>query len=339
MTIPRLARRRRGGALFAAVASFAALIPALTLGASPASATTPCRTAGHAYLTQPGKAYQSGFEGDQRYGVQTLTFQRGTQQFRYGANGISFISYVQFRIFDTANPSRNAGDEIAGVYNLQPGRNCVVNEVGPYTFDAAPGLYEVRATYLAGNSGRAVDEPVVRFRILPPSGESPAVSDFDGDSRTDLAVYRPGNATWYINGVGAFNYGDTGDIPVPGDYNGDRRTDIANFRPSNGTWYIGGNPVQYGAPGDIPVPGDYNGDGITDVAVYRPSNGTWYVYNVGVFQWGVPGDVPVPGDYNGDGRTDTAIWRPNDGTWWVRDYGVFQWGAPGDIPTNRWPLG
>jgi hypothetical protein len=74
--------------------------------------------------------------------------------------------------------------------------------------------------------------------------------DFDGDARTDVAVFRPSDGNWYyqrsstitVNGavgtLGVFNWGLAGDIPQPADYDGDKRTDFAVFRPSSGTWYI-----------------------------------------------------------------------------------------------------
>jgi hypothetical protein len=74
--------------------------------------------------------------------------------------------------------------------------------------------------------------------------------DFDGDARTDVAVFRPSDGNWYYqrsstitaNGTvgtpAAFQWGLTGDIPQPADYDGDKRTDFAVFRPSTGTWYI-----------------------------------------------------------------------------------------------------
>ncbi len=160
--------------------------------------------------------------------------------------------------------------------------------------------------------------------------------DYDGDGKTDLAVWRlasDGQGTWYVRNQFTVEWGLRGDVPVPGDYDGDGDTDLAVWRPSNGNWYVRNQfTIEWGVRGDVPVPGDYDGDGKTDLAVWRPSNGKWYIRTQFTVPWGASGDVPVPGDYNGDGKTDTATWRPSNGNWYVREQFTIQWGVSTDIP-------
>jgi glucose/arabinose dehydrogenase len=178
-------------------------------------------------------------------------------------------------------------------------------------------------------------------KIFVISGAAPT-ADFDGDAKSDIAVYR--SETWFIqrssdNGQTLVGWGAASDVPVLMDNDGDGKIDQAVFR--NGAWFIlkstgGSQVVGWGTAGDVPVPADYDGDGKTDVAVFR--NGAWFILkSTGgsqVVGWGTAGDVLVPADYDGDGKTDVAVFR--NGAWFIlRSMGGNQlvgWGMAGDVP-------
>jgi hypothetical protein len=148
-------------------------------------------------------------------------------------------------------------------------------------------------------------------------------------------------------------WGLPGDEPVQADYDGDEKTDYAVWRPldqsgnPSGTWFIWRSltndsaQYQWGSPTDIPVPGlDYDQDGKADLTVYRARTGEWlyalssfgYSHSqAGTFVFSPGGDgdatgaaatdIPVTGAFN-DGTTANpaypgsfGLWRPSTGIW------------------------
>jgi hypothetical protein len=145
-------------------------------------------------------------------------------------------------------------------------------------------------------------------------GDQAINRDYDGDGKTDLAVFRKGAAPgdpalWFY----------LGSDPVT--------------NPTNGVFTIPWGTTGVGTTsGDTPVPGDYDGDGKFDLAVYRfgglSPNNAFLVrrssdLGLTVQQWGnFQTDYILPGDYDGDGKTDfcaarTGALSTTPIQWWV----------------------
>ena len=204
--------------------------------------------------------------------------------------------------------------------------------------------------YAAGNAansdGRTSGDYI--YTTSKPTLSGTAISNYDGDAASDVAVYRSSTGVWYSlnstnNAFRALSFGASGDLPTAGDFDGDGKTDYAVYRPSNTTWYLqqstaGFAAVSFGTSTDTPTAGDYDGDGKTDIAVYRPSTGVWYVLGSQngffAFSFGAAGDKPVQADYDGDGKTDYAVFRSSNNVWyiWKSTTGFYavSFGAAGD---------
>lgn len=182
----------------------------------------------------------------------------------------------------------------------------------------------------ASSNGRNYDFTLARFTGDAVLNHKPF--DFDGDGKSEVGIFRPSVAEWWIymsgsNSVFAAQFGASTDKIAPADYTGDGKTDLAFWRPATGEWFVVRSEdntyftAPFGTSGDIPVPADYDADGKADVAVFRPSTGFWFVNRSAggttTQLFGSNGDQPIANDYDGDGRADLAIYRPSVGQWWI----------------------
>lgn len=155
-------------------------------------------------------------------------------------------------------------------------------------------------TFLLSSKGYDVSQALIRS--FGQMEDIPVMADYDGDNKTDIAVFHSGGITgsdptsqsayWKIcesstsfdcvNHV-SVQWGDRTDVPMPGsDFDGDSHADLAVYRPSLGNWYwrtvtsgtwhtiYGNGPAEVSPL--IQLPGLYDNDEATDLVTYNPAN-------------------------------------------------------------------
>ena len=230
-----------------------------------------------------------------------------------GLDGNAFGFVAGFQANDIPVPGDFNGDGKADLAAYRP-------STGTFRVVANP-LYTGGATVVLQNSLE------IRPGVI---GGTPFTADFDGDGRTDFAVYHGPTGGFVVRlnkadgslpyvlqtAVGTGISFVNGDIPVASDVNGDGRSDWVLYRPNDGT------PIDLNGDGKAD---DVNGDGIPDfqgkwyallnqgvVATPTPptaSNNAVSLYANGL-KLGITGDVPISGDFNGDTKSDWSVWRP-----------------------------
>lgn len=211
------------------------------------------------------------------------------------------------------------------------------------------------AYFIYGDIGSTAGNLPDVTRLIPDLAPRKASFDFDGDGRSDVGVFRPSNAVWYISqsdlGALFIQWGLTGDKLAAHDYDGDGKSEIGIFR--DGSWHgyslaSGYQRANMGLAGDQPLIGTfYNAQtsGTSERWVLRGIRSgvpTWYVWpgpSLTPAPTTLPGELstdrPVIGDFDGDSWDDPGYFR--DGDWHSKltslgAMGTFHWGAAGDIP-------
>ncbi len=214
---------------------------------------------------------------------------------------------------------------------------------GSVTVAAAPaGYYTVAFSDLPG-----FRTPPAQSVFVDP-GRTSAVAgvyvscqrnDFDGDGKSDPALYDPVGGGWFVflsdsgYALASLLLGGAGWPALAPDFDGDGKADPAVYDTTaailyarlSGSGYALAAAAGLGGAGFEAVMADVDGDGRADPAVYAETSGTWlyrlsgsnYVAD-GLTGFGGGGFRPAPGDYDGDRKADLAVYQADSGSWFIR---------------------
>ncbi|WP_158888834.1 FG-GAP-like repeat-containing protein [Amycolatopsis anabasis] len=202
---------------------------------------------------------------------------------------------------------------------------------------------------VALSNGSGFDQARTWHTHFAIGAEFPAVGDFNGDGKDDIATFTRGDSgKVYVSLSDGTKFVQDGwkwhdhfalgnEIPAVGDFNGDGKADIATFtRADSGKVYVslsdGGQFVQdawkwhdhFALGNEIPAVGDFDGDGKDDIVTFtRGDLGDVYVSlsDGGKFvqdawkwhDWFAPfAEIPGIGDFDGDGKADIVTFTRAD---------------------------
>ncbi|MER6949579.1 N-acetylmuramoyl-L-alanine amidase [Nonomuraea sp. NPDC000554] len=200
--------------------------------------------------------------------------------------------------------------------------------------------------YVAPSTGTSFGAATKWHDFFAPSGEIPAVGDFNGDGKDDIVTFTRGtNADVYValstgSGFGTASvwhdfFALNGEFPAVGDVNGDGKDDLIVFTQgtsadvyvalSTGTSFGPARKAHdfFAPAGEQPRVGDFNGDGKADIATFTSddladvyvalSDGAGFGPGMKWNDFFAPGgEFPYTGDYDGDGKDDIVTFTKNE---------------------------
>jgi Tol biopolymer transport system component len=231
----------------------------------------------------------------------------------------------------------------ANVSDTNPSWQPVFSAETTGVYVPSTGQWLLRNSNTAGN-------PNITLTFGGQPGDLPVAGDWNGDGRTDIAVFRNGTFVRAVLTAGgscipcqlitiavpfdSVGFGQAGDLPVAGDWDGDGKDDLGVFRPAEQGTFLLRVPqpicpfcvpsrtilttrtVILGTAGLLPVAGDWDGDGKDEVGLFDPATANFFVSFDLVkltiaFPFGLPGDRPLAGDWLGAGHDGVGVFHPS----------------------------